>query len=402
MILRQAKRLDFDRILQKRRSMTNLRDVLETTVSNATVPGAVALVARGDQVEMEAVGFVDVDGSSPMASDSIFRVASITKPITAAAVMLLVDDGRIGLDEPVAQWLPELASPTVVRTPASPVDDVVAAARSITVLDLLSSCAGYGFPSDFSLPVIGLLFSELKQGPPQPQLVAPPDEWMARLSRIPLLHQPGQAWLYNTCSDIQGVLIARVSGQPLPEFLAEWLFEPLGMADTGFEVPAGKLDRFTSYYRTGPAGGLELVDGPNGQWSSLPAFPSGAGGLVSTVEDWRYFARMLLADGTVDGRRVLSLASVRQMTTDQLTRPQRDASRLFLEGQGWGFGGSVDVEALDPWNVPGRYGWVGGTGTAAHISPSTGVVTILLSQLEMAGPTPPALMRNFWRYAAHA
>jgi CubicO group peptidase (beta-lactamase class C family) len=290
----------------------------------------------------------------------------------------------------------------VVRTPASPVDDVVPVARPITVLDLLSFRAGYGFPSDFSLPVIGLLVSELKQGPPQPQLVAPPDEWMARLSRIPLLHQPGQAWLYNTCSDIQGVLIARVSGQPLPEFLAERLFEPLGMADTGFEVPAGKLDRFTSYYRTGPAGGLELVDGPDGQWSSLPAFPSGAGGLVSTVEDWLCFARMLLANGTVDGRRLLSPASLRQMTTDHLTQPQRDASRLFLEGQGWGFGGSVDVQAIDPWNVPGRYGWVGGTGTAAHITPSAGAVTILLSQLEMAGPTPPALMRDFWRYAAHA
>ncbi len=382
--------------------MTNLRDILETSVSDGTVPGAVALVARGDRVEVEAVGFVDVDGISPMARDSIFRVASITKPITAAAVMMLVDDGRIGLDDPVAPWLPELASPTVVRTPASPVDDVVAAARPITVLDLLSFRAGYGFPSDFSLPVIGLLFSELKQGPPQPQLVAAPDEWMATLSRIPLLHQPGEAWLYNTCSDIQGVLIARVSGQPLPEFLAERLFEPLGMADTGFAVPAGKLDRFTSYYRTGPAGGLELVDAPDGQWSSLPAFPSGAGGLVSTADDWLSFARMMLADGAVDGQRLLSAALVRQMTTDHLTQPQRDASRLFLEGQGWGFGGSVDVEAIDPWNVPGRYGWVGGTGTAAHIIPSTGAVTILLTQLEMAGPAPTALMRNFWRYAADA
>jgi CubicO group peptidase (beta-lactamase class C family) len=187
----------------------------------------------------------------------------------------------------------------------------------------------------------------------------------------------------------------------LPEFLAERLFEPLGMADTGFEVPAGKLDRFTSYYRTDTAGGLELVDAPGGQWSRLPAFPSGAGGLVSTADDWHCFAKMLLADGSAGGRQLLSPASVRQMTTDQLTRSQRDASWLFLEGQGWGFGGSVDVEAIDPWNVPGRYGWVGGTGTAAHVTASTGAVTILLSQLELAGPTPPALMQDFWRYAAN-
>ncbi len=382
--------------------MSNLHDILQTYVGNGSVPGAVGLMARGDRVEVAAAGSADVDGTTPMARNSIFRIASITKPITAAAVMMLVEDGRIALEDPVRQWLPELASPAVVRTPASPVDDVVPAVRPITVADLLTFRAGYGFPSDFSLPAVGLLFSELKQGPPQPQLVAPPQEWMAALSRIPLLYQPGEAWLYNTCSDIAGVLIARVSGRPLPDFLAERLFGPLGMVDTGFDVPAGKLDRFTSYYRTDPAGGLELVDAPGGQWSSLPAFPSAAGGLVSTVDDWHSFARMLLARGRAGGRQLLSPASVRQMTTDQLTQPQRDASRLFLEGQGWGFGGSVDVEAIDPWNVPGRYGWVGGTGTAAHITPSTGTVSILLSQLEMAGPTAPALMRDFWRHAANA
>jgi CubicO group peptidase (beta-lactamase class C family) len=382
--------------------MTNLHHVLETHVSTGPIPGAVGLVARGDRVDVQAVGSLDATGASPMARDSIFRIASITKPITAAAVMMLVDDGLVALDDPVEQWLPELASPTVVRTPAGPVDDVVPAARPITVLDLLTFRAGYGFPSDFTLPVVSLLSSELRQGPPQPQLVAAPDEWMATLSRIPLLHHPGEAWLYNTCSDIQGVLVARVSGRPLPEFLADRLFEPLGMVDTGFAVPASKLHRFTSYYRADAAGGLELVDRPDGQWSSLPAFPSGAGGLVSTVDDWLAFARMLLADGAVDGRPLLAAASVRQMTTDQLTRSQRQASTLFLEGQGWGFGGSVDVAATEPWTVPGRYGWVGGTGTAAHITPSTGMVTILLSQLEMAGPTPPDLMRDFWRCAADA
>ncbi|MEU8268273.1 serine hydrolase domain-containing protein [Sphaerisporangium sp. NPDC049002] len=377
--------------------MSILRDFLKTYVGDGSVPGVVGLVARGGGVEVEAVGSVDVDGTSPMARDTIFRIASVSKPVIAAAVMMLVDEGRIALDDPIGEWLPELASPSVVRTPDGPVDDVVPAARPITVEDLLTFRAGYGFPSDFSLPAIAPLFTELNQGPPQPQLIPAPDEWMARLSRIPLLCQPGDAWLYNTCSDILGVLIARVSGRPLPEFLAERLFEPLGMVDTGFDVPTGKLDRFTCYYRIDPAGGLNLVDAPGGQWSSPPAFPSGAGGLVSTADDLLSFARMMLAEGTVDGRRLLSLASVRQMTSDQLTRSQRDASVLFLEGQGWGFGGSVDVEAIDPWNVPGRYGWVGGTGTAAHLIPSTGTVTILLSQVEMTGPTPPPLMRDFWR-----
>ncbi|MFJ5807649.1 serine hydrolase domain-containing protein [Streptomyces sp. NPDC093093] len=381
--------------------MTGLRDVLEPPVSSGSLPGAVALVARGDRVEVAAVGAAVAGGNTPMARDSIFRVASLTKPVTAAAVMLLIEDGRLGLAAPVREWLPELSAPVVVRTPSSPVDDVVPAARPITVEDLLTFRAGYGFPSDFTLPALAPLFGELRQGPPQPQLVAEPDAWMKALSRIPLLHQPGEAWLYNTCSDILGVLIARASGCPLPEFLAERIFAPLGMTDTGFAVPPADLGRFTGYYRADPgAGGLTPVDAPDGQWSRMPAFPSGAGGLVSTADDLYAFGRMLLANGAApDGSRLLSAASVREMTADRLTPEQRAAGALFLEGQGWGFGGSVDVAPVDPWNVPGRYGWVGGTGTAAHVVPATGTVSVLLTQLELTGPTPPPLMRAFWTYA---
>ncbi|HLL65232.1 MAG TPA: serine hydrolase domain-containing protein [Micromonosporaceae bacterium] len=380
--------------------MTTLRDILQTHVSKGPVPGAVALVARGDVVEVQAVGAVDTEGTAPMARESILRIASVTKPIIAAATMVLVEDGRIALDDAVRQWLPELSAPSVLRSPGGPIDDVVPATRPITLFDLLTSRAGYGFPGDFSLPVVGLLLNALKQGPPEPQLVPPPDDWMAVLSGIPLLHQPGDGWLYNTCSDILGVLIARVSGQSLPKFLAERLFEPLGMVDTGFDVPAAKRDRFASYYGCDPAGALQLLDPPDGQWSSVPPFPSGAGGLVSTVDDLSAFARMLLAGGVFDGRRLLSAASVRQMTTDHLTPAQRDAGGVFLEGQGWGFGGSVDVEQVDPWNLPGRYGWIGGTGTAAHILPSAGSATILLSQLQLNGPQTPDLMRDVWHYAA--
>ncbi|MEU8954804.1 serine hydrolase domain-containing protein [Streptomyces sp. NPDC048518] len=385
-------------------SGTELRDVLEAHVGKGPgmAPGAVALVARGDRVEVRAVGAVDADGSAPMARDSLFRLASITKPIVAAAVLMLVEEGRLALDAPVARWLPELTSPSVVRTPSSPVDDVVPAVRPITVEDLLTFRAGYGFPADFSLPAVQALFSELKQGPPQPQLVQGPDAWMAALARVPLLRQPGEAWLYNTCSDIQGVLIARASGRPLDEFLAERIFEPLGMKDTAFHVPADRRHRFTTAYRPAPTGGtLQVVDAPDGQWSRPPAFPSGAGGLVSTVDDWHAFARFLLARGTsADGRELLSPESVRRMTTDHLTAAQREASGLFTEGQGWGYGGSVDIVPTSPWNIPGRYGWVGGTGTTAHVTPSTGTVAVLMTQLELTSPTPPAAMRDFWRYAA--
>ena len=248
--------------------MAGLHDTLKAYVDNGSVPGAVGLVARGNRMEVAAVGSMAVDGAR-MARDSIFRFASITKPITAAAVMMLVDDGRVALGDLVDRWLPELAGPKVVRTPASPVDDVVPAVRPITVFDLLSSQAGYGFASDFTLPAVQRLFSVQKDGR-EPQSFPAPDAWMAGLAQVPLLYQPGDAWLYDTCSTLQGVLIARVCGQSLPDFLAERVFAPLGMSDTGFEVPGGKRDRFTSYYRANPAGGLEFADGPDGQWSTLP------------------------------------------------------------------------------------------------------------------------------------
>jgi CubicO group peptidase (beta-lactamase class C family) len=381
--------------------MSDLRSVLDTHVSSGSLPGAVGLVASGDSVEFAATGAACI-GGAPMARNSIFRFASVTKLVTAAAVMLLVDDGTIGLDDPVDQWLPELAVPMVVRTPTSDTDDVVPAVRKITVFDLLTSCAGYGFASDFELPAVQRLFSVQKDGR-NPQSFPAPDVWMADLAQLPLLCQPGEAWLYDTCSTIQGVLVTRAAGQPLPDFMAERIFAPLGMTDAGFVVPAGKLNRLTSYYRTSENGALELADGPDGQWSTPPAFPLGNGGLAGTADDLLAFARMLLADGaTPDGRQVLSKEAVHRMTTDQTTPAQRELAQLFLDGQGWGFGGSVDIATINPWNTPGRYGWVGGTGTSLHIVPSKGTVAILLTQVAAEGPTASRYLNDFWAYAANA
>jgi CubicO group peptidase (beta-lactamase class C family) len=349
--------------------MSSLQDLLDAAVESGTAPGATALVAHGNEVEIAAAG--------DLRPDSIIRLASTTKPIIAVAVMLLVDEGRAALDDPIAKWLPELASPQVVRTPESPIDDVVPAARPITVEDLLTFRAGWGFPSDFSLPAVIELFEKM----PVFGYRETPDEWLVTLAGIPMLEQPGEAWLYNTCSDIQGVLIARVSGQTLPEFLAERIFEPLGMADTGFHIPAEKLDRLPDY----PASEAMPIDGD--RWKTPPIFPSGAGGLASTLADWHRFGRMLLADGAG----LLSTESVRLMTTDHLTPEQRDASTLFLNGYGWGYGGAVRPD--------GRYGWVGGTGTSAHVAPSTNTVGVLLTQVQMTSPTPPPLMHDFWQYA---
>jgi CubicO group peptidase (beta-lactamase class C family) len=335
-------------------------------------PGAVGLIAREGDVEVVAFGAAE--------RDSLFRIASITKPITAAAVMLLVDEGRIALDDPIERLVPELASPVVVRTPESPVHDVVKVVRPILVADVLDSRAGWGFPSDFSLPAVQLVFQEVfTWGRSEP--FASSQEWIDGLARVPLLYQPGEAWLYNVCSDLQGVLIERASGLELDNFLAERIFEPLGMRDTAFHVPAAKRSRLVPAYA---ADGEPL---PDDVPSWPPGFASGAGGLVSTADDWLRFGRMLLAGGGG----LLSRESLDRMTTNHLTEAQRSAAHLFLEGEGWGFGGSVRAD--------GRYGWVGGSGTSAHVLPATGTVAILLTQVQMAGPTPAPLMRDFWAVA---
>ena len=331
-----------------------------------------ALVARGDDVDVVAIGEVE--------RDSLFRVASITKTVTAAAVLLLVEDGAVALDDPIARFLPELAAPVVVRAPESDPGDVVPIARPILVEDILTFLAGWGFPSDFSLPAVQLLSSEVMAwGRPEP--FASSQEWVDGLARVPLLRQPGEAWLYNTCSDLQGVLIERASGGTLADFLAERVFVPLGMTDTAFFVPEAKRARLAPVHTAD--GGPGHDDVPYAE----PGFASGAGGLVSTADDWLRFGRMLLADGGG----LLSPESVRRMTSNHISRAQSDEAAIFLEGEGWGYGGSVRAD--------GRFGWVGGSGTTAHILPASGTVAILLTQVPMTGPTPTPLMRDFWAAA---
>lgn len=377
--------------------MTSLQETVDTQVAEGVVPGAVALVAWSGEVTVAVAG-EQSPGGPPMARDSLFRLASTTKPIVAAATMALVDRGRLGLDDPVERWLPELAAPSVVRRVDGPVDDVVPAVRPITVRHLLTFQGGHGFPSDFSVPAAQPLFEDLGQGSPRPQAVVAPDEWMARLARIPLLHQPGEGWTYNTGSDVLGVLLARAEGAPLGDVLTDTVLEPLGMDDTGFSVPPDALARMTSWHRRDPdTGELELIDPPDGQWATEPEFPSGAGGLVSTADDWLAFGRMLLSGGTHRGRRVLSAEAVALMTT---TQAEAEPDSPFLGGQGWGFGGSVDQAVNEPWDVVGRYGWVGGTGTAAHVIPSRDAVVIWLSQIELLGPDDAAAMATVLTWAA--
>jgi CubicO group peptidase (beta-lactamase class C family) len=375
--------------------MTPLAAALRPLVDPQLVPGLVAAVGRGNQLDVVVLGDAAV-GGPPMTPDALFRIASITKPMVAAVALTLVADGTLELDQPIGELLAELAAPVVVRSMTGPVDDTVPASRPITLRHLLTSTNGHGFPSDFSAPVVQLLVERLLQGPPdEPQRVPPPEEWMAILGGIPLLHQPGEGFTYNAAFDILGVLVARAGGAELPELMAARLFAPLGMTDTGFAFPAGTDARRTSHYRRGEHGLVEQ-DGPDGQWASVPVFPSGAGGLVSTAADVVAFQRMLLAGGGD----VLPADLVAAMMSDQLTPAIRSTDTVFLNGQSWGLGGSVDIAPLHPWNVPGRYGWVGGTGTSAYVLPADGSIAVLLTQVELNSPTGSQVIEGFWTAAA--
>ena len=394
--------------------LDRMREVMAGHVERG-VPGLVTLVSRRGETHVEAVGTKAAGGpgaagNGPMRRDTIFRIASMSKPITAAATMILVEECKLRLDDPVDRLLPELANRKVLRRLDGPLEDTVPARRPITVRDLLTFRLGLGMimaPPD-SMPIQKALGErDLGQGPPAPDTTAAPDEWMRRLGTLPLMHQPGEQWMYHTGSDVLGVLITRVVGRPLETFLRERLFEPIGMKDTGFSVPAAKLDRLATSYLSDPTtGGATLYDAAEGgQWSRPPAFPSGGGGLVSTVDDYLAFAQMLLGGGRHGSERILSRLSVEVMTTDQLSPQQKAVSGLgagFFDSHGWGFGVAVVTRRDGVATVPGQYGWDGGLGTSWRSDPKEEMVGILMTQRAWESPTPPPVTVDFWTSAYQA
>ncbi len=385
-----------------RARLDRMHDVMAKHIERGIAPGIVTLVSRRGEVHIDAIGMQALGGRIPMRRDTIFRIASMTKPITAVATMILVEECRLRLDEPVDRLLPELAGRQVLKRLDGPLDDTVPAKRPITVRDLLTFRMGFGqmlAPPD-AYPILQAASEQqIGMGPPNPAMMPAPDEWLRRLGSLPLIRQPGEAWLYNTGSDVLGVVIARASGQPLELFLRERIFEPLGMQDTGFSVPAEKLDRFATSYATNPASGaLDLYDAAaGGQWSRPPAFPSGAGGLVSTSDDYLAFGQMLLNKGRHGKERILSRLSVELMTTDQLTPEQQAGAEVFLgANRSWGFGVAIVTRRDDIAAVPGRYGWDGGLGISWCSDPKEDLVGILLTQQAWTSPDPPKIWLDFW------
>src|SRR6266496_3225193 len=273
-----------------RAGLDRLHQAMAARVAKGELPGMVTLVAHGDDVDVDTIGAMAFGSSEPMRRDTTFRIASLTKPILAAATMMLVEDGTLALDEPVDRLAPELANRRVLERIDGPLDDTVLASRPITVEDLLTFRMGYGllFEPTFDPPYpINKAASELQlvMGPPDPRTPHDPDEWLRRFGTLPLMYQPGERWQYNAGSLVLSVLVARASGQPLGELLTTRMFEPLGMKETGFSMAAEHTGRLPSYYMTNfETGKLELqtLSDPS-EWTRLPVFPSGAAGLLSTV-----------------------------------------------------------------------------------------------------------------------
>ncbi len=384
--------------------LARMHEVLKGHVTRGEVPGLVSLVSRCGETHVEALGVQSLEGGVPMRRDTIFRIASMTKPMVAVAALMLIEECVFRLDEPVDRFLPELANPKVLKSLESEVTDTVPAERPISVRDLLTFRLGTGFMMVFPPKYpIQKAIAEAGFAPGPKALDLTNDSYMSKVGGVPLIYQPGTRWLYHTGSDLLGVLIARATGKSLGDFMRERIFEPLGMKDTGFMVPAAELGRFASAYRRDPEKNVLVLtdDARDGRFSRPAPFHSGGGGLVSTADDVLAFFRMMLNKGMGPGReRLLSRAAIELMTTDQLTADQKIGTEIFFgQSRSWGMGVAVTTKRDELWGTPGRYGWDGGFGTTVFADPAEDMVGVLLTQRAMESPVPSRINTDFFTTA---
>lgn len=381
-----------------------MRAAMRRHIESGYTPGLVALVRHRGWEHVEAIGTASFDSVLPMRRDAIFRLASMTKPITAVGAMILVEECRVRLDDPVDEYLPELQDRKVLRTIESPLEDTVPATRPITLRDLLTFRAGYGEVA-FLSPGCPLHRAMMEARLPLAEwrFMATSDEFMKRLGNLPLAHQPGERWLYHMGCEIVGVLIARASGQTLGSFLRERIFEPIGMNDTGFFVPEDRLERVPTCYGSDPSSGqLAVLDEPLSQFTRAPLFEAGAGGLFSTIDDMAAFGRMMLGKGACGHERILSRRSVELMAMDHLTPEQKAGSPFFPDfwsNHGWGLGLGVTTRRRDLSDGSGRFGWDGAFGTSWFVDSNEEMIGVLMTQRRPDALRIPALTLDFWTCA---
>ncbi|MCF8506078.1 MAG: beta-lactamase family protein [Caulobacter sp.] len=364
-------------------TLAAIAPALQAFVDSGELPGIVTLASRGGEIVQDlSIGWSDLETRTPMRPDSLFRIASMTKPITSVAALMLVEEGRIALTDPVSRWIPELADPRVLRDPAGPLADTEPVRRAITVEDLLTHRSGIAY-APFSEGPLQQAYQDALGDPGMNHLSV--DAWLAALGTLPLACQPGERFHYGHSTDVLGFLIGRVEGNPFRQVLRDRIFEPLGMADTDFWLPPEKRGRLASLYRYDEAttrlGKVELD-----MYDAPPAYTPGGGGLISSAPDYHRFARMILEGGALDGRRLLRPETVRLMHTNRLTDAQRQfpfAGMPLWRKSGFGLGLSIAEDLVDnPYAVGARGSmtWPGIFGTWWQADPVNDLILIYMIQ----------------------
>jgi CubicO group peptidase (beta-lactamase class C family) len=359
--------------------LTRLNDGMKSLVDQGRLAGVVTMVARhGKVIEFAAAGKRDIAANSPMQKDSIFRIYSMTKPITGVALMMLFEEGKWQLNDPVAKYVPEFADLKVYGTDASGNVIMKDQAHPMTMRELLSHTAGFTYGFFSNTPV-----DKLQRDADLLNVNNTLDEFIKRVAKLPLNSQPGSEWHYSISVDIQGYIVQKLSGMPFEEFLQKRIFKPLNMVDTGFFVPAQKLGRFAEFYDYDKDGQLEVLHGGlNHDYSAKPALASGGGGLVSTATDYMRFCQMLLNGGQLNGVRLLAPRTVELMRTNVLppTIP------IFVPGAGFGLDFAVytDISAAGGYYGKGTFWWGGAAGTWFWIDPADDLIVIGMIQ-QVAG-----------------
>jgi CubicO group peptidase (beta-lactamase class C family) len=366
---------------------------LQAVVDSGEVSGMVTLIwHKGQLLQASALGRADLASGRPMQRDALFRIASMTKPITAVATLMLVEEGKLRLADPIVKWAPEFAGTRVLRQPGAALDDTFLAPRAITIEDLLTHRAGLTYP----LPATSPLAKALGEALTPMMIWSPlqPDEWMKRLGALPLVDSPGKGFHYGYSFDVLGFLVARISGMTYRDFLMTRVFGPLGMSDTDFWVPPAKRGRIASAYMRNQSSGT-LMPVPLPAFDQPPVFTSGGQGLYSTADDYLTFARMLSNKGRVNGVRLLKEKTVELMTRNRLTAAQRTGTVMGLptfEASGFGLGVSMVMDAKK--NVArrsagsvGAFTWPGAFGTFWQADPTHDTILILMMQ-DLVVPSP--------------
>ncbi|HLG88955.1 MAG TPA: serine hydrolase domain-containing protein [Alphaproteobacteria bacterium] len=391
---------DADTGFSKKR-LKRLTECMAAYVERGEVIGVQTLVhRRGREAHCDVIGWQDDVAKKKLRGHTIFRIASMSKPITSVAALMLIEEGRIRLDDPIDAWIPELADRRVMRDPVGPVEDTYPSPRPITVLDLFTHRSG--LPSTLA-NITGPIFkamSGLTSGLGLRSNVGV-DPWLKKLGELPLVYEPGARMNYGFSTDVLGFLVARASGMSFPEFLSKRLFEPLGMEDTAFFVPQDKLNRLSVNYAIDFATGKRVLDDhpENSRWAVEPSVPSGAGGLVSTADDYMKFARMLLDGGKINGTRILSRKTIDLMTSDFLTPEQRRMPFFGYDmwsGRGFGLGVSIvdNLAGMKELSSIGQYGWGGAFGTWWFNDPREDMAAVMMIQM-LFGAATSKIQRDF-------